>query len=108
TSIELLSRRPLPSGPRQFVFACELRLSVRLGQDDRVTLRLLLERVDQDRRMRDDDDLRAIRGCSNQPPECWKQVGMQAGLWFVQYQQFRRPWRQERRHPQEISQRPVR
>jgi hypothetical protein len=39
--------------------------------------------------MRDDDDLRALRGLSDEARERWQQVRMQAGLRLVENHQVR-------------------
>src|ERR1051325_6478387 len=58
--------------------------------------------------MRNDDDL-CMSNCSqNQPRKRRQQVGVQAGLWFIQDHQLRWTWCKESCGPKQKTQRPIR
>ena len=68
---------------------------------------VLLQRLNQQMRMRHNHKLRPLRGHRDQARERGQQIRMQAGLRLVQHHQFRRPRRQQRRRPQQKAQRSV-
>jgi hypothetical protein len=56
-----------------------------------MTLRHLLQRIDERWRMRDDEHLRALGSLHDEAAECGKQIRMKAGFGLVQDEQSGRP-----------------
>src|SRR5262249_30763957 len=94
----------MPRGPVALVLLDDPRFAQALLELDEVAAALLLERADQARGVRNDDDLHAPGGARDQAPERGQQVGMKAGFGLVQDQQARRPRREQRRYPQYVAQ----
>ena len=79
-----------------------------LFERDRVALGELVEGIRQYPCVRDDEDLGTFGRLRNEASQGGKQIGVEARFRFVQDEQTRWPWRQERRHPQQVTQRSIR
>src|SRR5712664_1959928 len=82
-----LPRRPMPRRRFQIRFVRYLRRAEFLFQRDRMAFRMLLQRRDQPRGVRHDEDLGALGRARDRPREGRQQIGMEARLGLVENQQ---------------------
>ena len=67
----------------------------------------LLERIDECRCMRDNQNLGSLGCLSNEASQGWKQIRVETRFRLVEHEQTRRTRSQKRSDPQQVSQSPI-